>query len=60
MAARQPGHRVYGVPDIRPPLFLQRIVLEEMRHFVACVQGREQPLMQPDAPRRAVALAEAA
>ena len=60
MASRQPSHRVYGVPEIRPPLFLQRVVDKEMHHFVACVRGEETPLMQPEEARLAVAVAAAA
>jgi predicted dehydrogenase len=59
MASRQPSHKVYGVPEMRPPLFLQHVVAEEMRHFVACVQGKEKPLMQPEEARQGVVVAAA-
>lgn len=59
-ASRQPGHRVYGVPEVRPPLFLQRVVDKEMWHFVACVRGDETPLVHAEGARLAVVVAAAA
>lgn len=59
-AGVQQGSRVYGTAAQRPPLYLQHLMLTEMRHFVACIRGEEQPLVDGQQGTRSVALAEAA
>lgn len=56
----QNTNKVYGTVAVRPPLYLRRAILDEMRHFAACLRGEESPFVPGREGARSVALAEAA